>query len=77
MKKNHNAKLVEEMIDIIDSSRIHFLTDEEFKEHQKGIVKNTIEYQDSIGNSKFGTCKELKEYIINEKINDIENDFKN
>lgn len=76
MRKNHNAKLVEAMINLINCMKDR-TTKEKFNDYKKSIVRLTIKTQNNQGNFEFASCKELKEYIINEKINDIENDFKN
>jgi hypothetical protein len=76
MRKNHNAKLVETMIDLINCMKDR-TTKEKFNDYKKSVVVMTIQVQNRLGNYEFASCKELKEYIINEKINDIENDFKN
>lgn len=76
MIKDHNAKMVETMINMINCMKDR-TTKEKFIDYKKNIVRLTIKIQNDFGNSTFATCKELKEYIINEKINDIENDFKN
>lgn len=76
MIKDHNAKMVESMINMINCMKDR-ASKEKFIDYKKNIVRLTIKIQNDLGNSTFASCKELKEYIINEKINDIENDFKN
>lgn len=75
MRKNNNAKLVKAMIDMINCMKDRASSQEKFNDYKKSIVRLTIKTQNDLGNSSFASCKELKEYIINEKINDIENDF--
>lgn len=77
MRKNRNALMIKDLDKLINAMKDIYAGTNKFEEVKRECIERTIEYKRKLGDISFLNSKELKKYIINEKINDIENDFKN
>lgn len=75
MRKNNNALMVEAMVRHINSMKKLFTDPVMFKEFKRAFINRTIEAKRRLGDTAFLNSKELKQYVIKQKLNDIEQDF--
>ena len=75
MRKNRNALMVEAIVKHINAFKKICTNPVMFEEFKSGFINRTIETKRELGDTEFLNSKELKQYLIEQKLNDIEKDF--
>lgn len=75
MRKNRNALMVESLDKHLNATKNICADPVLFEQYKREILERTIKAKRAIGDSKFLNSKEWKQYLIQQKLNDIEKDF--
>jgi hypothetical protein len=73
--KNSNALMVESLDKLINAMKDKAASPKKFEQFKSDIIKLTIKTKSRIGDTEFLNSKEWKQYLIQQKLDDIEKDF--
>ena len=73
--KNDNELMIEALDNFISTLKKNSATPEKFEEAKRDVIKHTIMVKTRIGDTDFLNSKEWKNYLVQQKIKDIEKDF--
>lgn len=75
MRKNRNALMVKALNKIINVMKDKAASPEEFEQYVCDMIKWTLNTKRELDDTEFLKSKEWKQYLIQQKLNDIERDF--
>jgi len=73
--KNSNALMVESLDKLINVMKDKAASPKKFEQFKRDMIKLTIKTKSRIGDTEFLNSKEWKQYLIQQKLVDIEKDF--
>jgi len=73
--KNSNALMVESLDKLINVMKDKAASPKKFEQFKRDMIKLTIKTKSRIGDTEFLNSKEWKQYLIQQKLDDIEKDF--
>lgn len=73
--KNENELMIEALEGFINTLKNISVTSKRFEEAKCDAIKYTIKVKKEIGDTDFLNSKEWKRFLVNQKIENIENDF--
>lgn len=74
--KNENELMIESLEGFINTLKNISVTPKRFEEAKRDAIKYTIKVKKEIGDYDFLNSKEWKQFLVNQKIENIEKDFK-
>lgn len=75
MRKNRNALMVESLDKLINVMKDKAASPVKFEQFKRDMIKWTLKTKHELGDTEFLNSKEWKQYLIQQKLNDIEKDF--
>ena len=73
--KNENELMIEALDNFISTIKKNSVSPERFEEAKCDAIKYTIKVKKEIGDTSFLNSKEWKQFLVNQKIENIEKDF--
>lgn len=75
MKKNKNELMIEALEGFINTIKKNSVTPKRFEEIKRDAINYVFTVKNRIGDTDFLNSKEWKNYLVQQKIEDIEKDF--